>query len=60
MLVDKKASEAHVVARASIAVQVIDLAKREPLALRVVYGGLELLILPRTGAEYDEALRNIM
>ena len=43
VLVDKKASEANVVTRASIVVQVIDVIEREPFVLRLQYGGLELL-----------------
>lgn len=57
VLVDKKASLAHVVARASIAVQVVDLAKRHPLVLRVDYGGRELLILLRAIAGCCERQR---
>jgi len=45
VLVDKKASEARVIARAAVAVQVVDLAKRDPLVLRVEHGGLEPLVL---------------
>ena len=43
VLVDKKASEANVVTRASIVVQVVDVIEREPFVLRLQYGGLELL-----------------